>query len=262
MKPGEQKQLITQAAKTYANTKEFDCEEHVSAIIFHDIENNFNEDSFNNIKRNPIWDRRLNKPHTKVKKAKEMQSSNSSDALLMNIFCYPNITKCKGFKKLIGDCDIIEFGYKANIKRIDQTNDSTEIDLKLSGALCEAKLTEEDFTSREASIVERYNLDEVFHVDALPRVGDKYDNYQIIRNLLAAKQHKKDHILFCDERRPDLVRRYLETVICLKDIEQRKRCRVIFWQEIARVCPTSLKTWLKDKYDIQRERLIINSEHY
>ncbi len=250
MKPGEQKQLITQAAKTYANIKEFDFEEHASAIIFLDLESNFHEASLKNIKRNPIWSQRLNKTHPKVKNAKEMQSSNSSDALLMNIFCYPNITEYKGFKKLIGDCDVIEFGYNPKIKRIDNTEDSTEIDLELSGSLCEAKLTEEDFTSREASIVERYNLDEVFHVDALPRVGNKYDNYQIIRNLLAAKQHKKDHILFCDERRPDLVRRYLETVICLKDIEQRKRCRVIFWQEIARLCPTSLKTRLKYKYGI------------
>jgi hypothetical protein len=113
----------------------------------------------------------------------------------------------------------------------------------------EAKLTEKDFTQKEAAAVRKYEgLQLRFHDEHLPRVGQLYDNYQIIRNLLAAIQHGKRHALFCDERRPDLVRRYMETVSCLRDVSARARCRVIFWQEIAAVCARDLQRFLSEKY--------------
>ena len=54
---------------------------------------------------------RLKKDHTKVQNAYEMQSSNSSDALLMNIFCHPKLNSWKGIRNLFGVSDIKpEFG--------------------------------------------------------------------------------------------------------------------------------------------------------
>ena len=123
--------------------------------------------------------------------------------------------------------------------------------MKLKGLFCEAKLTETDFTQKESDIVERYDkLKDIFHREELPRIGDNYCNYQIIRNLLAAFQHGGKHMLLCDERRPDLVRKYLQTVTCVKAILNRKKCRVVFWQEIVSACGASLRDWITEKYEM------------
>jgi hypothetical protein len=113
----------------------------------------------------------------------------------------------------------------------------------------ESKLTEKDFTQKEASVVEEYvDLDKQFHKKYLRREGGNFDNYQIIRNLLAATQHNKRHILLCDEHRPDLVQRYMETVYCARDIHSRNKCRVVFWQQIGKACGASLSQFLEEKY--------------
>ena len=65
-----------------------------SAFIFDNVMMNLNLKSYKNIMQNVDWEKRLNKIHTYFKNGtKEMQSSNSSDALLMNIFCNPQINK-------------------------------------------------------------------------------------------------------------------------------------------------------------------------
>ena len=181
-----------------------------------------------------------------------MQSSNSSDALLMNIFCHPSIRKWTGVKKLLGDdLESIDFGFPGSVRISNGQTDTTEIDMALSDVFCEAKLTESDFTHKRPSVVENYEgLDETFHVKALLRMGDDYDNYQIIRNLLAASQHGRKHILLCDERRPDLVRRYLTTVSCIRDVHWRMKFRIIFWQEIVAACGSSLRKWAEEKYGL------------
>jgi hypothetical protein len=170
----------------------------------------------------------------------------------MSIFCHPSIARWEGVTKVLGnDMATINFGVPGEVKIRDGRADTTEIDMALPGVFCEAKLTEVDFTHKKREVVESYDgLQETFHTDALPRVGTDYDNYQIIRNLLAAKQHNRDHILFCDERRPDLVRGYMTTVACLRSIEDRIRCRVIFWQEVAAACGHTLRRWIEEKYGI------------
>jgi hypothetical protein len=60
---------------------------------------NFHPASYKNICANPTWFRRLAKVHTASRRSRarkdwqwmELDSSNSSDALLMNIFCHPNV---------------------------------------------------------------------------------------------------------------------------------------------------------------------------
>ena len=60
---------------------------------------NFHPHSYANICANPAWLRRLTKPHTASRRSRarkdwqwmELDSSNSSDALLMNIFCHPEV---------------------------------------------------------------------------------------------------------------------------------------------------------------------------
>ena len=64
------------------------------------------------------------------------------------------------------------FGWKARVPRKERTRtDRTEVDMRWGDLLVEAKLTENDFQFREASLVESYrDLDEVFDLDLLPRV--------------------------------------------------------------------------------------------
>ncbi len=221
-----------------------------TAIIFSNIADCFHPDSYENISKHADWKARTQKPHSKVLGVKEMQSSNSSDALLMNIFCHPLIGKWAGIKKVIGsDLESVTFGFSGAVRLCKGEVDKTEIDLSLTDSLCEAKLTESDFTKKRPTVVENYaGLKETFHIEALPRKGNDYDNYQIIRNLLASVQHKRKHFLLCDERRPDLVRRYMDTVSCLREIQSRLNCRVIFWQELVAACGVSLREWIEEKY--------------
>ena len=63
---------------------------------------NFHDESYRAILARPSWATRLEKPAAAKKAlpeerkagAKELDSSNSSDALLMNCFCYPGAGRC------------------------------------------------------------------------------------------------------------------------------------------------------------------------
>lgn len=247
------KQEIRRSSLAFAKRRGLNVDDsHSSAIIFSNIADNFHPDSYRNITNHADWKARTMKPHPNVLGVKEMQSSNSSDALLMNIFCHPLINKWTGPKKVIGsNLEMIAFGFPGAIRLYSGGSDSTEIDLSLTDSLCEAKLTESDFTKKRPSVVENYaGLAEAFHIEALPRKGSDYDNYQIIRNFLASVQHNRKHILFCDERRTDFVKRYMETVSCLRDVKRRTNCRVIFWQEIVAACGATLREWIGEKYGI------------
>ncbi len=74
----------------------------------------------------------------------------------MNIFCHPEIGKWSGVSKIIGfkpdeiefKPDKIKFGFLGKVRLRNEKADKTEIDLSLTGCLCEAKLTEQDFTKK------------------------------------------------------------------------------------------------------------------
>jgi len=225
---------------------------HPTAILFQEVAGNFFPESFANITSRPDWNARLQKVHAGASGHMEMQSSNSSDALLMNVFCHPRIGERKGIRDLLG-LEKVEpqFGFKPGVALDGGLTDDTEIDMVLDGLFCEAKLTEKDFCQKREEVVRSYSgLGTCFHEEHLPRKAGEYDNYQMVRNLLAADQHGKDHVLLCDERRPDLARRYFETVACLRAVDMRRRCRVVFWQELARNCGPGLAAFLEEKYGI------------
>ena len=249
------KQEIKKATLAYAKRRNLPVDDsHTSAVIFRNLADSFHPESFANIVSHADWNNRTRKAHPNVMGVLEMQSSNSSDALLMNIFCHPSIRHWAGVRKVLGhDMESISFGFPGEVRINNGQSDSTEIDMALPGAFCEAKLTESDFTQKRPDVVENYDsIQGAFHVDAMPRVGGEYDNYQIIRNLLASIEHDRNHILLCDERRSDLVRRYMDTVSCLRDVQRRKKCRVIFWQEVVAACGKSLREWIEEKYGMRQ----------
>jgi hypothetical protein len=116
---------------------------------------NFLSASYQAITRRPEWKKRFAKVHSQADRTlpksdcvwKELDSSMSSDALLMNIFCYPRVTKRKELSSILGTGmgDLPEFGFKLRIPLTCGFVERTEIDMKLGSVLFEAKLTEADF---------------------------------------------------------------------------------------------------------------------
>lgn len=176
---------------------------------------NFIELSYRAILANPPWAERLEKPHSQRRAlpedrqadAKELDSSNSSDALLMNCFCYPTASTLI-FERLLPllPSGQPEFGVAGNVPLQDGSSDTTELDMRAGGVIFESKLTETDFTERPRAHVERYRgLSEVFDVSVLPQTAVAFQGYQLIRNILAAATHGYHFVLLCDGRRPDLL---------------------------------------------------------
>ena len=253
MRPDELKQALRHSAMTYAQTRGFNVDSSPkSAIIFKKIADAFCHASFDAIRKNADWFSRTQKSHQNLPGVMEMQSSNSSDALLMNIFCHPMLISWKGVADVLGFKPANPaFGFKALVEKKGTNGDKTEIDMVIGNYFVEAKLTESDFTDKDVVEVNKYKkFVQHFHTNCLPIHNGCYQNYQIIRNLLAAIQHEKQHMLLCDERRPDLARRYMETVCCLRDQQIRKRCRVVFWQEVQRACGKDLGLFLQSRYGL------------
>src|SRR5579872_1698218 len=127
---------------------------------------NFFDVSYPSILRQPEWKHRLNKVHTQARHSlpqsderwRELDSSTSSDALLMNVFCCPAVTRSPvvALRLEFEAGEVPEFGFRARIPRHLQRVDRTEIDMKLGALLVEAKLTEKDFQTQRAAIVETY----------------------------------------------------------------------------------------------------------
>jgi hypothetical protein len=221
---------------------------------------NFQPKSWRAIGANPEWARRLEKTHSqqnalppeKSHTAKELDSSNSSDALLMNCFCYPGVLE-RTLEKL-GLAVVVTgpvFGFMAKVALADGTDDATEVDMRVGDLLVEAKLTEKDFTSRPREHVLRYRgLGQVFDIDALPGDDHSFGGYQLIRNVLAAVQHESSFTVFLDQRRPDLIQESRAVHAAISSAEVRQRCGFRTWQEIAAASPTDLRKFLEQEYGL------------
>jgi hypothetical protein len=182
----------------------------------------------------------------------ELDSSNSSDALLMNCFCYPGASV--RFASVLGAIpvsDSPQFGYKARILFSDGGRDRTEADMVLGDTFVEAKLTEKDFTSKPKAIVYRYAaLREVFDVDLLPAGAENFHGYQLIRNVLAAAQHGKRLIVLLNYRRPDLLEEWWHVHAAISASALRGRCGVRFWQQLSAAADPHHRDLLEQKYGI------------
>jgi hypothetical protein len=136
----------------------------------------------------PEWMRRFDKIHAQgrslpkaepgsngepARRWRELDSSMSSDALLMNVFCGLEGLDAAAVRRALGveEDGLPEFGWKARVPLASGRFDRTEVDMRWGGLLVEAKLTENDFQTRSARIVEGYrDFDAVFERELLPRV--------------------------------------------------------------------------------------------
>ncbi len=146
---------------------------------------NFFDPAYAAICARPEWMRRFNKTHAQAARAlpksvidptrkwRELDSSMSSDALLMNVFCAPGVIESLSLRRALGiDSNVVpEFGWKARVPLKTGLFDRTEVDMRWGELLIESKLTESDFQMRKASVVESYRgFDAVFDRELLPRV--------------------------------------------------------------------------------------------
>jgi hypothetical protein len=222
---------------------------------------NFFDESYAAMVAIPEWRKRLEKVHTTAKSSlprsgrgwKELDSSMSSDALLMNIFCCPYVSDDPRVLGLFGieAAELPQFGWRARVPLKKGTADRTEIDMKLGNMLFEAKLTESDFQSCKPAVLRGYrDFEEVFDVDELPEEGGKLVSYQLIRNVLAAHASDCGFCVLLDARRPDLMESWYAILRCVRLFELRVRCKVLTWQELSAILPEQLGEFLDLKYGI------------
>jgi len=145
---------------------------------------NFFEPTYDAIAARPDWLKRFDKVHSQgrslpkptldpARRWRELDSSMSSDALLMNVFCAPGVADSIAVRRMLGVTGEDEpiFGWKARVPLTNGRFDRTEVDMRWGDLLVEAKLTESDFQCREAKIVESYrDFDSVFDRELLERV--------------------------------------------------------------------------------------------
>jgi hypothetical protein len=250
---GQIKQRLKENAKLLCTEKpeSFQGKDFETAFVWDKLEMNFHKQSFKEISKNEKWKKRTEKSHPKVENTFEMQSSNSSDALLMNIFCFPKIFNWKGVQQIlqISQPVSIEFGWNPNCFE-NEKGSKTEIDLKINDTIFEAKLTEQNFQPKDEENVVKYtDLTNVFHTDLLPYKKDKYATYQLIRNILTLTYYEKlNFVLLVDSSRIDIIRDLYDTVNAIKCPYLRKRIRFISWQELIDVCGDELKNYITKKY--------------
>jgi hypothetical protein len=253
--------------RAYARRLSLECREsrgHPPVVCYlsgESVHGNFLPQTYRAILKNPGWRRRMEKPHTSAREAlpregvhwRELDSSTSSDALLMNIFCYPGTLRREAVFALL-DANrpaTPRFGVPARVPLLNGRYDRTEIDMQLGTLLVEAKLTESHFQKKEKAVVEAYrDFNDVFDRGSLPRANDRYISYQLIRNVLAAHASGCAFCVMMDARRPDLREAWFAIMSCVRIHDLRLRCRTLTWQELAQALPLKLQSFLAEKYGI------------
>jgi len=234
-------------------------------VVFQETEQglhgNFLDFSYQAILGRPEWARRLTKAYTAGRwvprrgdrERCELDCANSSDALLMNVFCYPGMLEHGPLCSLLGveRGAVPVFGYKPRAPMQGSATDRTEVDMLLGNLLVEAKLTEGSFQTAPMERVMRYcGLEEVFDVDELPVTDGVLQSYQLVRGVMAAWAGGRSFAVFCDARRVDLVERWFQVMRAVRSCDLRSRLALVTWQEIAGVVPGMVRGVLGEKYGI------------
>jgi len=226
---------------------------------------NFLAASYRRICARPDWRRRLAKSYTAGQQLarswertrRELDCANSSDALLMNVFCYPRLLRRPALCAVLGVEPGLrpQFGFRPRIPFSNGNADRTEMDMKLGDLLVEAKLTEGSFQSASLRLLARYrDVDEVFDRAELPATGETFESYQLIRGVLAAYCRDCSFIVLCDGRRADLIEKWFRILRAVRESSLRSRLAILTWQELAEALPKELRIFLAAKYGIVPDR--------
>lgn len=235
-----------------------------ASVVFFEAESghgNFHPGSWRRILANPGWKRRLAKvytasrfvPRAQDRRRHELDCANSSDALLMNVFCYPGVLRRPALCTLLGIEPGLrpEFGFRPAVPLINGKADRTEMDMRLGDLLVEAKLTESDFQRAPVRLLDRYrDWEEVFHAAQLPIANGIVRCWQLVRSVLAARALSASFCVLCDARRPDLMESWFEVMRAVRESSLRTRLGILAWQEVGAALPKTLQSFLHEKYGI------------
>lgn len=199
---GQLRRELNARAETYARRRRFLHDFSTGTeptVVFGSDEmgrhGNFHPASYAQICASADWARRLEKPHTASRRSiarkdwrwMELDSACSSDALLMNVFCNPEVWEGelhpvvaallgveRSSRPTFGECPGVPLStaLKPRSKKAPprEAVDRTEIDMVLGDLFIEAKLTENDFQTAAPALVTRYrDMEEVFDPAKLPR---------------------------------------------------------------------------------------------
>jgi len=243
------------------------------SVVFQECEGghgNFLEASYRAIVERPEWAARLRKSYSADKwiprrwdrSRCELDCANSSDALLMNVFCYPAILSHWPLCALLGVERGVEpvFGYKPRVpmgmgRGKKMLEDRTEVDMRLGSLLVEAKLTESSFQTAPLERVLRYErFEELFDVDELPvkegLKGPVVESYQLVRGVIAASHGDQSFAVLCDARRVDLIEKWFRVIRAVRTSELRSRLALVTWQEVVTTLPGAMQGFFGEKYGI------------
>ena len=223
---------------------------------------NFLDPTYRAILSRPGWRLRLDKHHSHGRELpsrvdgawRELDSCMSSDALLMNVFCYPRTFSDERVGRRLGVSSESRprFGFRPRVPLAGSRFDRTEVDMRLGDLLVEAKLTENDFQVKPKVSLEAYrDFEEVFEHRILPQTHEQYLGYQLIRNVLAAYALELSFCVLLDLRRPDLIEEWHAVMRAVRPVSLRLRCKTLSWQELAADLPPLLRRFLAEKYGIE-----------
>ena len=170
----------------------------------------------------------------------------------MNVFCCRRRVANRALCSMLGVPYGLmpQFGFRPEIPLRNGKTDRTEIDMKLGDLMVEAKLTEADFQTAPAKMIERYrDKDEVFDPAEL-RISEVVPNYQLIRGVLAASATGGSFCVLCDARRPDLIENWYSVMRAVRNCVLRSRLKLVTWQELHATLPLRLQRFLETKYGI------------
>ena len=116
--------------------------------------------------------------------------------------------------------------------------------------MVEAKLTETDFQTAPARMIQRYrDLREVFDLGELMMSGDVVRGYHCSRR---ARRLCDGRIVlrFLRCERPDLIENWYSVMRAVRSCVLRCRLQLLTWQELAALLPNSLQKFVAAKYGI------------
>lgn len=224
---------------------------------------NFLPSSYRRILADPAWSARLRKTYTGSAHVprrhdrahrSELDCAASSDALLMNLFCFPGVLRRPAVLHLLGLAPGLRpsFGVRASLPVTGTLPDRTELDLVVGDLILESKLTETGFGHARAVLVTRYRgLTAAFDPDNLPRTATgSFAGYQLIRSVLAAHATGNRFALVTDARRADLHEAWFQILRAVRSADLRSRLLLLTWQELAATLPPEPQNFLATKYGI------------
>jgi hypothetical protein len=225
---------------------------------------NFLPASYRRICANPDWLKRLGKSYSASRSIVrgwesnhcELDCSNSSDALLMNIFCYPGVLRRPAICSLLGIEPGLrpEYGFRPRLAVFETLPDRTELDLRLGDLFVEAKLTESGSPRAPARLLRRYrDIEEIFDINLLVAQAGRFRDYQLIRGVLAAHAYDAAYLLLCDARGSDWKSRWFQVMNAVRSAELRTRLKLLTWQELSTALPPALRQFLEVKFGIRAD---------